>query len=191
VTFTATVAPPTATQPISYSWGFGDGGTAGDNPAFHNFPISGTYAVALTATNGCSLERVSHDVTVTGEIFTPTYGVELTPPTGSRSGAPGARVVYTLTLRNSGDVGDTFDLRSSGAASWTTGVTPGSASLPSSGTAPIMVTVDIPTGAGDSQQETAIITATSQGSPAVSASSRLTTTARWPRLYLPLLLKRF
>ena len=179
VTFTVTaILPITATPLITYEWGFGDSGSATGDPVYHTYILSDTYTVNLTATNECGGPVVaSHDVTVTGPVVTPTYGVELTPPTASDSGAPGDTVIYKLTVRNTGDTADTIDLSYVDVNGWTSGVTPAQVGLAPDGTAPVTVTVDIPSGAGDGDFDVAIVTATSQGDGMVSDSSTLTSTA--------------
>jgi uncharacterized repeat protein (TIGR01451 family) len=56
VTFTATVTPSTASAPITYTWRFGDLGTATTtNPVVqHTYVTSGTYTVELDVTNPCT-----------------------------------------------------------------------------------------------------------------------------------------
>jgi uncharacterized repeat protein (TIGR01451 family) len=190
VTFTGTVTPPEAMAftPWEVQWNFGDGDTASSNPAYHNFPVSSTYTVWFTASNACSARAVSHDVSVSGETFTPTYGVELTPATDAQSAAPESSAVYTLTVENSGDIADTFDLSYDDVNGWTSSVLPAMVNLAVGVTTEVIVTVDVPAAA--SGHDVVTVTATSQGDGAVSDSSVLTTTALWPKLYLPLVLKQ-
>ncbi len=177
VTLTGTVTPPTATTPIDYGWDFGDGGTASGQVVYHNFGLSATYTVWLSVSNPCSSQTISHRLTVTGEPFTPTYGVELTPAAASASGSPGDTLSYPLSVRNTGDTADTVDLAYTDLNGWTAGLTPAWLNLLPDATAQISVTVQIPSGASDGAWDAATVTATSQGDPALSASSRLTTTA--------------
>lgn len=175
VTFTPRLQPPTATPPITYEWRFGDGGTSGGNPAYHTFAISDTYSVSITGTNECGGPVWStHDVAVTGEPFTPTHGVELGPLPTAKSGDPGTSIVYTLTLRNTGNAADTFHVSSAGDEAWPTHVVPDQANLGPGSTTQVKVTVNIPIGATSS--DVATIIATSLGDPSVSASTILTTT---------------
>jgi carboxypeptidase T len=48
-TYTATYAPITTTQPVTFTW---DNGTVGDT-AVYSWTIAGVYGLAVTATNGC------------------------------------------------------------------------------------------------------------------------------------------
>jgi PKD repeat protein len=51
--------------PASYVWDFGDGITATGQHNGHTYASGGTYAVWLTATNGCDTDVVSTTITVT------------------------------------------------------------------------------------------------------------------------------
>jgi PKD repeat protein len=51
MTFTGSVNPD-ASQPVTGSWNFGDGGTASGLTASHTFARAGSYDVTFTATNG-------------------------------------------------------------------------------------------------------------------------------------------
>ncbi len=116
-----------------------------------------------------------------------TYGVTLAPD-GAASAAPGAVVTYTLTLINTGNGPDTFTIGLSGNA-WTTGATPTTAPLaPGAGTT-VTVTVTIAASAADGAQDVVTVQATSAGDGSAQATATLTTTAVWPRLYLPSMLR--
>jgi len=58
VSFTSSVSPSNATEPITYTWDFGDGSapmimSAGtDDPVQHTFATPGAYTVTVTANNG-------------------------------------------------------------------------------------------------------------------------------------------
>ena len=61
VTFTATAS---GTVPIEFDWVFGDGTAGYGAVVTHTYATSDTYSVVLTATNGCGVEVVAHDVVV-------------------------------------------------------------------------------------------------------------------------------
>ncbi len=185
VVFTALPPTSTAFLPITYTWRFGDGGTAPGNPVTHTYTMSGTYPVRVTATNGCGTVEMTRDIAVTGDTVTPTYGVALTPPVAAGSGKPTATVVYTLTVENTGEVADTFDLDVSGAL-WPVTLSAAQVNLSSGGKAKVNVWVYIPTGLGVAA-DTAAVIARSQGNVTLSATSVLTTTVVWERVYLPLI----
>lgn len=64
VSFTAAYLPADATQPISYTWSFGDG-TLGDGMVVtHTYPLSDSYTVVVTTTNCAGSGRASHSETV-------------------------------------------------------------------------------------------------------------------------------
>ncbi len=56
ITFTGSVAQ--GSEPITYTWTFGDGGTASGRVATHVYTRTGTYTVTLTAENACSRQEV-------------------------------------------------------------------------------------------------------------------------------------
>jgi len=192
VTFTVTgFTPVTATTPITYQWDFDDGGSATGNPVYHTFTVSDTYQVYLTATNQCGGPvGMAHNVVVTGSVVSPTYGVELTPPSAAKSGDADSKVSYTLTVSNTGDTADTFDLATGGTEVWTTTVAPVSVNLLPKTDALITVTVSVPALAANNASDTVSVSATSQGDAGVSDTSVLTTTAKTEvKIYLPLVLK--
>ena len=55
VAFTATVTA--GETPISYTWNFGDNGSASGASVTHAFSAQGTYPVTLTANNTCLLPQ--------------------------------------------------------------------------------------------------------------------------------------
>jgi uncharacterized repeat protein (TIGR01451 family) len=115
------------------------------------------------------------------------YDVMLSPDADAATGAPGDTVAYMLTLTNSGNVMDTFELSAAGNT-WTT-THPLSMTLAAGMSTNVTVEVAIPSGAADGASDTVTITATSMGDPSQSDSSVLTTTAEWLRLYLPIIFR--
>jgi hypothetical protein len=59
-TYTATYAPITATQPVTFTW---DSGTVSDT-AVYSWTTAGIYALAVTATNECGAASDTLTVTV-------------------------------------------------------------------------------------------------------------------------------
>ncbi|MBN1886352.1 MAG: PKD domain-containing protein [Thermoflexales bacterium] len=174
VVFTANVAQ--GTPPIAYLWLFGDGGAALGETVYHTYRFSDTYSVVVTATSPCgSPIATRRDVAVSGPNVTPVYGVELAPEALSLSGVPGSGVNYQLTLSNTGNAADTFEL--SAAGSWPASIMPDMVSLAPGGVTRIIVTVLVPGTANDGDSDVTSVTASSQGDPEVSDTSVLTTSA--------------
>jgi len=67
VTFTAVVTPSYATQPITYTWRFGDGSPVVQTPSSvvsHTFTLAGAYTVVLTTTNSRGQATYSETISV-------------------------------------------------------------------------------------------------------------------------------
>ncbi len=117
-----------------------------------------------------------------------TYSMTLTPTVDARFGHPRDPVTYTLWLTHTGDCTDTFTLTVEAVwpveAPSTIGLGPGESTA-------VVITVTIPAGTPDGASDVATLTFTSQGNPAITTSSVLTTTAvveEW-RIYLPILMR--
>ncbi len=104
--------------------------------------IIATDSFVLTATSGLD-GNVSETTTgTTNALVNPAVKINAVP--GDQSGLPGETVTYTLTITNSGDYTDTFDLSLSGA-SWPAGISASTVGpLPAGGRASVMVNVTIP-----------------------------------------------
>ena len=103
------------------------------------------------------------------------YALALAPGSDSREGYPGQEVIYNLTLTNTGESPDAYDLELISAWSaqvdWTPGaLDPGESRL-------VTVTVQVPEDVMAGEMDLATITITSQGDSAQSAQTALTTTA--------------
>ena len=75
ITFTASFLPANATQPVTYTWTFGDGSApivSTHATMSHTFANTGNYTVVLTTTNGYGSPVVSNAaVTVAYRVFLP------------------------------------------------------------------------------------------------------------------------
>ena len=114
----------------------------------------------------------------------PPYAVTLAPATQTDGGKVGTSVPYTVTVSNRGFNADSYTM-SATTAGWTvsffdstcaTRLTTTS-SLPAGGTTDVCVKVAIPAAAANGATNAATVTATSVGSPGVSASAAINTIA--------------
>jgi hypothetical protein len=101
------------------------------------------------------------------------HGVALTADS-TAIGPPGGDVHYTLWLTNTGLLADVYTIAAN--SQWTTTLSANNQPLDGLAVAPIMVTVTIPSNALEGDMDTAVVTATSQANPTLSASVTLTTT---------------
>ena len=187
VHFTATVGG--GTSPFTYTWAFGDAEEGQGEQVAHTYTQSGALTVWLTVTNDCGQNVAAHPLTVTGVPFVPTYGVELTPTVRSVQADPGATVVYTHTLRNTGDVADTCTVTLTSTQGWATLESTDAVNLAPGATAIVSVIVDVP-GDAAGMSDVTTLQATSWASPTVQAQAVDTTTvaADW-KIYLPLVVR--
>ncbi|HDD25397.1 MAG TPA: hypothetical protein ENF52_08170, partial [Chloroflexi bacterium] len=130
--------------------------------------------------------------TVVGEPFVPRYGVELAPPSGAKQALPGGEVVYTHTLRNTGNVADTYTITLTSSQGWAKLASSGTVNLGPQATTAVTVEVTVPVTASVGASEVATVRVTSWAAPGVTATAVDTTTVaptEEHRLYLPLVLK--
>lgn len=109
------------------------------------------------------------------------YRMGLDAPITERLGHPGDVVTYPITIHNTGNSGDTYDISASGTT-WTVGATPNPVTIPAGNSLTVEIWIAIP-GSASGSLEPAQITVRSRGDPAQSASTLLTTSADW-RVFL-------
>jgi hypothetical protein len=120
-----------------------------------------------------------------------TNSVTLTPTAQSKNGSAGATVIYQVQVVNTSPYSDTFTVAFSGAA-WPF-TPPGPLNigpLPPGAGSLMEISVTIPAGTPNGNNDTLTITAVSQSDPARQATASLTTTTAGGRLFLPMLRKR-
>lgn len=108
----------------------------------------------------------------------PTYGVKLYVPDNTLSGRAGGSISYYISITNTGNVNDTYDLTFSGNTWQATVTSP--VSVAAGGTITREVKISIPLAVSHGMTDTVTVTATSTGdprTPKASASLSLTTTA--------------
>src|SRR6266540_2854653 len=133
VTFTASATG--GTSPYTFSWDFGDGGTAAVNPATHTYSSSGSFVVTVTAKDATGASATSSQtVTVAAAL-----GVSFTiNPT-----SPEANLAESFTATTTGGVGpDSFHWDFGDGGTSTTN--PASHMYASSGSFTVVVTVTEP-----------------------------------------------
>ncbi|HEY1016190.1 MAG TPA: Ig-like domain-containing protein, partial [Herpetosiphonaceae bacterium] len=101
-----------------------------------------------------------------------------------RSGPAGSQVQHPLTLTNTGNVTDTYDLSRSGGL-WTAAFPATAGPLGPGQSVTIPVTVNVPAGAANGASDTLTINAVSRSLPSAARSVQLTTRNATRRLYLP------
>jgi uncharacterized membrane protein len=134
-----------------------------------------TDSVNITATSQGDSSKTASAALTTTSVSAPVHGVALSDD-DSLSGPAGGQVIYTLTISNTGNVVDIFDLLPTGNG-WTTTLSSQVVTLAASGSQEVTITVLIPPGAADQETDTVNITATSQGESIKTASAALTTTS--------------
>ena len=108
-------------------------------------------------------------------ISAPVYGVALSAD-DSLPGPVGGQISYILTITNTGNIADDYNLAPSGHT-WTTTLSNSQLHLAPSASGIITVTVGIPPDANDQDTDSVTITATSQGDTSKTDTAVLTTTS--------------
>jgi uncharacterized membrane protein len=106
----------------------------------------------------------------------PVYGVTIEPETAAMAGPPGSMVEYELTLTNTGNITDTFDI-SAGTSEWDVQIPTSTLTLGPGESAAFPVQVSVPETAEFGETDQVTVTAVSQGDSTITASAILTTTA--------------
>jgi hypothetical protein len=136
---------------------------------------TGVYTATLCVnSNDADTPQIAVPVEMT--VFDPTYGVQSGTADADLTGEPGSTVTYTVSITNTGDATDTFDLTLSGN-SWTSDLSETSVTLDAGESTTVWITVEIPGDATDGETDTVTVTAESVNDPTATSSVDLTTTA--------------
>jgi len=100
----------------------------------------------------------------------PTYGVSTSISPSYSSGLVGTRLTYAVTVRNTGNVSDTYSLTATDTAGWLPSVSPTSLSLSAGESGTVALGVNIPEDAENGAEDTITVTATSGTDITVSDS---------------------
>lgn len=93
----------------------------------------------------------------------------------SQSDSAGENLIYLVTVTNTGDLADTYDLTAEDDAGWSVELAVGSCMLdPGESRSGIRLTVTIPENAESGDSTTVIVTATSQADPSIENSATCT-----------------
>jgi PKD repeat protein len=159
---------------MGYHWAFGDGGVSNDTNPTHTYTgPTGTYTVALTASNLCTSTVISQPLTVQD------YGVTVSPPASAKAADPSQAVSYTLSITNTGTLADSFGLAAQDN-NWPTEVPATALALAPGQGGKAVVRVTVPSGADGGQEDSATVIVrplSDPRKPPASASAVLTTKA--------------
>jgi len=147
-------------------------------PPRENRTATLTVTVPLSAI-GCTSDNVTVTATGTGvsdlEICIAhamiVRGVEVSISPVENSGPPGTTVTFTVTVKNEGNVSDTYSLTTADNAGWGRTISPSSLSLAAGAFGTTTLTVTIPTEAENCMRDIVTVTATSQTEETVSNSA--------------------
>jgi hypothetical protein len=115
------------------------------------------------------------------------YGVEIMPSTAAMTATMGTLTTYTLTVRNTGNISDTYLVEMDGNAWETTSSADLIGPIDVDAVDALEITVAVPITASDGVTDTVDVVVTSVGDARESAISRLTTTAIEKTCYLPII----
>jgi subtilisin family serine protease len=143
----------------------------------------GAYTASLCLeTNDPFNKYISIPVSMT--VVEPLRGVTLSAQEIDLNGAPGATIEYTLTITNSGNFSDTYDLSLAGGA-WEAELEKDEITMGAGESGIFKVSVNIPTGLAHNSSDSRTVRAVSRIDPEVLAEVALTTRVNQWRLFLP------
>jgi len=139
--------------------------------------------IAVTATSRADPTLSASASCIARIAVVPGVMVSISP--SEDSGSPGAKLRYTVTVANTGNVVDTYDLTVTDNAGWNLELSSSTLTISMGGSEEIVLNVTIPGNAALGTVDDIIITATSQVDPTVSDSASCRAIATAPSV-LPL-----
>jgi len=105
-------------------------------------------------------------------IVSPSRGFDVSISPNRMSGSPGETLIYSITVRNTGNVADDYSLTVSGNTNWNLALSENLLmGVPPSGDGSSTLSVTIPSDAGEGDLTTATVSVTSVGDPAMVKSA--------------------
>jgi uncharacterized membrane protein len=130
--------------------------------------------------------NASDNTSITIPVGLREFDVQAIPP-DSQEGHPGNVLTYTLEVSNIGDFKDIYNVEIS--ATWETTAVLTVGPLMPGEYGSLLVLVTIPKDAMQGDWNFALVTLTSQVKPSISHTVKLTSTAVWHRMLIPLAMK--
>jgi hypothetical protein len=156
-----------------------------DVPAANSRGLTDT--TTLTATSELSATHILKVIDTTSVL--PALHDFAFAPDHASAPEPGATVVYTHSLENTGNVSDTYSIEWTSSQGWAAVTAPAVISLDPGQVRVMTVTVDVPSTNSRGLTDTTILTATSTFSPTQSLSAKDVTLVPVTRVYLPIVLR--
>ncbi len=138
---------------------------------------TGTHTlIAYADPDNLVMETNESNNSATTSVTVNGYGVALNVNTPSETVMPGGSATYTINVKNTGTLQDTFDLSTSSVASgWTATLSSSKVTLDAGASTTVTLTVAAPSSASNGDSQTVTVTAVSEGDSSKSDSVTTTT----------------